>query len=343
MDRTFRGSWLLALAVAVGFGPGCARLQKYRAQNSPLPILKKRRSAPPALAKRAETTPPPAQIAWSGEPNTSAPATALAPRRDPAVSPSAPAASPRVAAPKPPAEGAIATIKPLLAQARKTLGSMKNYRVTMDRQERVNGALGDAERIVLSIRRDPKGVLLQWPDGPQKGREVLYSTPEGEGKIHLNMADTPLVPRMALDPLSPMVMKYSRHPITEAGLEDVLGQMEAEVRKIESGQPGGDRLSYGGLETPAGLNSPGHKIIRQSPRGQTWIVYLDPANGLPMSVRETGPGGELVEQYTFRDFQSDLPELASSTAFDPNARWGAPKGLFGRLAQTPGSANPARR
>lgn len=237
------------------------------------------------------------------------------------MSPSAPAASPRVAAPKPPAEGAIATIKPLLAQARKTLGSMKNYRVTMDRQERVNGALGDAERIVLSIRRDPKGVLLQWPDGPQKGREVLYSTPEGEGKIHLNMADTPLVPRMALDPLSPMVMKYSRHPITEAGLEDVLGQMEAEVRKIESGQPGGDRLSYGGLETPAGLNSPGHKIIRQSPRGQTWIVYLDPANGLPMSVRETGPGGELVEQYTFRDFQSDLPELASSTAFDPNARW----------------------
>jgi hypothetical protein len=137
-------------------------------------------------------------------------------------------------------------------------------------------------------------------------------------------------------PDSPLALKNGRHPITEAGFDTVVQNMADGLRKQKAGDPAGGKLTYGGLEKPEGADAPGHKITRVLPGGETWVVYLDPKSMLPTFVQETGPGGELLERYVFRDLTPNVAELAKAEAFDPDARWGPQKGLFQRLARSPG-------
>ena len=127
----------------------------------------------------------------------------------------------------------------------------------------------------------------------------------------------------------------SRHPVTEAGFESVVQGLE-DPSKLA---PGSSALSYSGLETPAPLDHPHHTLVRTGPSGEVSRVYIDPRTHLPALLAIDGPNGELLERYVFRDVLPDLPELALAEAFDPNARWGPPRGLLGRIAR--GSENPA--
>ena len=52
---------------------------------------------------------------------------------------------------------------------RRELASIKTYQVRLTRQERIGESLQPPEDVVLSIRRSPKAVRLEWPDGPHQG------------------------------------------------------------------------------------------------------------------------------------------------------------------------------
>ena len=213
----------------------------------------------------------------------------------------------------------------LVDEARATLDAMTSYQLALKRQERVNGALLPPEDLIMSIRRNPKAARLTWADGPHRGREVIYRADEPGGQMHVNMADSKFpMPRLSLAPDSPMVMKNSRHPITEAGLDPI-------VASLEQADRAGTLVDLG-MQTPPPLDHPHHALMRTTPEGDVWRAYIDPASRLPMLVECQGRNGELLEQYLFRDIQANPPELASNGAFDPDARWGAPRGLFGRMA-----------
>ena len=114
-----------------------------------------------------------------------------------------------------------------MSEARAALDRMTSYQVLMHRQEHVNGELQPEEDVVLAIRREPRAVRLSWPIGPHKGREVLYRADEPGGLMHVNMADSALpIPRLSIPPDSPMVMKNSRHPVTEAGFDSLIRGLE---------------------------------------------------------------------------------------------------------------------
>jgi hypothetical protein len=151
--------------------------------------------------------------------------------------------------------------------------------------------------------------------------------------MHVKLAN-PALPRLTLNPESPMVMKNSRHPVTEAGFDSL-------VEGLENGlnAPTSSAISYQGLETPKGLARPAHCLVRTTPSGEHWQVYLDNQNHLPALVEAVDSRGQLLERYVFLDVQPDPVELADRDAFDPNARWGQPRGLLGRL--TGGGGHPA--
>ena len=65
--------------------------------------------------------------------------------------------------------------------ARARLDALSSYQVELNRQERVGKTLLEPEDVLLSIRRSPKAVRLEWVDGPQKGREVIYGGPRTAG------------------------------------------------------------------------------------------------------------------------------------------------------------------
>ena len=93
----------------------------------------------------------------------------------------------------------------------------------------------------MSVRQKPAAVRLEWPEGPHKGREVIYSYDPDGGSMSVNMADSLLpMPRVTMRPDSPMALRKSRHPITEAGFETIVAQLESTRPKPAlRGQRGG--------------------------------------------------------------------------------------------------------
>ncbi|WP_435015293.1 DUF1571 domain-containing protein [Tundrisphaera sp. TA3] len=217
----------------------------------------------------------------------------------------------------------------LLEQARASLNRASSYQAKMYRQERVGSKLLPAEDLVLSVRREPLAVRLSWPEGPTKGREVIYRADSGGGLIHVNMADSAIpVPRISLPPDNPMVMRNSRHPITEAGFDSIIAAMERAVAS-----PGPAPLTFAGMETPVSMDRPHPCLVFTNAAGEVAKTYLDPDSHLPVVVEVKAANGDLLEDYRFHDVRIDVPELAQADAFDQDVRWGPARGLFGRIAR----------
>ena len=197
-------------------------------------------------------------VAWSGEPNVSPPVARKTPKRDLATSTPmlsvpgdaqpASADGPKVAeAPGPD----IARVRDLIQKGRDRMAKVATYQVSVNGQERVNGTLQSADEARLSIRREPRAIRLEWPNGSHKGREVLWSASEPGGMMHVHIGDSMLpVPDLTLSPTNAMVMKYSRHPVTEAGLDSVLDRLDESLKPHEGGTSGAEKLTYDGLRTP---------------------------------------------------------------------------------------------
>jgi hypothetical protein len=241
------------------------------------------------------------------------------------------ATAPAGEAPKP--AGDLATIRGLINQSRTRLAGMQNYQARMTRQERVGSTLLPVEDVVLSVRREPFAVRLEWPDGPSKGREAIYSARETSGKLQVHSPGS-LVPRVSLDPNSPLVLKNSRHPITEAGLENLVATVDGRLAAIESGKGDGSVMTYKGLETVNELGRPCHMIVEKRADGQTWLMALDSETMLPAMVKASAADGNLLELYYFRNVHENVAELASNDAFSPDTRWNSKTaGLFGRVTR----------
>jgi hypothetical protein len=225
----------------------------------------------------------------------------------------------------------LAVARSVVAEARAKLESMSTYQVHLNRQENVGGQIQPPEDVLLSIRREPKAVRLEWPTGPSKGREVIYSSSDPRGLLHVHMGN-PLVPAVSMRPDSPLVMRSSRHPITEAGFGMIIENLE----KGLAGATPGAKIAYHGIETPPAVGRPCHQIVRTTPGGDLWMVFIDTETKLPAMVAETSSTGDILERYVFRDVVANVPALASAEAFDPDKRWSATSGLLGRLARSAG-------
>jgi len=229
----------------------------------------------------------------------------------------------------------------ILDKAKSRLESLDAYQVSMSRVERVGGKLQPQEDVLLSIRRAPQAVRLQWDDGPNKGREVIYSTSVDPNVIHVNMANSAIpLPRMSIAVDSPMITKNSRHSIKEAGFDTILSHMsEGSESKSSNGSSGG-KVTYKGLVRRSGMDGPCHLFVRNAPNGEKWEVLLDQKTLLPRSVVAEDARGELLEKYIYRDIKENPVELASADAFDPDSRWGKSRGLFSRLAGAAAGGKP---
>lgn len=220
-----------------------------------------------------------------------------------------------------------------LAQAEAKLRGLKTYKLKVSRVERVAGQLQPPEELSLSVRTEPKAVRLEWSDGPNKGREVIYSSTLDPRMLFVHMANSaiPLPPvKIAID--SPLVMKNSRHSITEAGLDTVIENLRGAERHLPESHKD-DKLEYLGLENPPGFDHACHQFVIRSASGDLWKIFLDPRSHLPCLVIGEDQRGELIERYVYHDITPNPPDLAAADAFEPDKRWGDAKSLLSRLAR----------
>jgi hypothetical protein len=235
------------------------------------------------------------------------------------------------------------TLRAVMGKARSRLEAMSTYQVKITRVERVGGQLQPEEEALLSIRRNPRAVRLEWADGPSKGREVIYSSAVNDRMMYVNMGNSALpISRMSIPVDSPLALRNSRHPITEAGFDTIFENLAAHEKPQTATSPGTGKLEYKGIKQPKGADQACHLLERVSPQGETWQVYLDTKTLMPaMVVAFRSSGGELIERYTYKNLKANPSELADLAAFDPDKRWGESKSWLSRLARTaatPGDA-----
>ncbi len=235
-------------------------------------------------------------------------------------------------------------LQDVLATAKERLDALSTYQVNITRTERVGGQMQDEEEVVLNIRRNPKAVRLEWAKGPSKGREVIYSAAINDRMMYVNSGNSALpIPRMTLPVDSPLALRNSRHPITEAGFDTILDNLFKFLEPKTAALASDGKLIYKGIDRPKGLDQPCHLVERVTPKGETWQVYLDTRTLMPAMVSAVQTSsGELIERYTYRNLKRNPAELASIEAFDPDKRWGESKGWLSRIARaagTPADAN----
>ncbi len=216
----------------------------------------------------------------------------------------------------------------ILARVSQAIDRLNAYQVQMTRSERVGNTLQPEERILLSIRREPRAVRLEWENGPSKGREVIYSSAIDQRTLFVHMAGNGLpLPTMKIAVDSPMVRKNSRHSITEAGFDVML----KELLLADSNDPGA--VVYKGLVNLPGANGKAHEFVHHTPNNEDWTVAIDPASYLPVHVEARDRAGNLIERYHYSGLKPNPDSLNVADAFDPDKRWGRSDGVLSRFAR----------
>jgi Protein of unknown function (DUF1571) len=230
--------------------------------------------------------------------------------------------------------------KAILSRAEAKLDALQTYQMRVSRLERVNGQLQPEEEILLSIRRDPKAVRLEWGSGPSKGREVIYSSKLDPRMIFVHMPPSGIpLPVMKIPVDSPLVMRNSRHAINEAGLDTIVDNLRKAERGGENAASSSGVLSYKGTEKPAQVGRTCHHFVRRTPSAETWNIYLDEHSLLPCMVYAQDSHGALIERYVYREIRENPTDLAAAGAFEPDQRWGESKGLLSRFARAATGSN----
>jgi hypothetical protein len=197
---------------------------------------------------------------------------------------------------------------------------VRGYRVTLLKQEFLEGRLQPVERIEASFREKPFSVLMEWKEGMRLARKTLYVQGQNKGKL-LALPACKVIGWLAgiqsRDPDSAAARKSSRYPITEfgikAGSENALGWWKKAQKRGEL------KVVFGGEKRLAELNDrPCWEVKRidyTKPEVDGIIeatYYFDKENWLQIGSILKGENDRLIATYYFRDLVLN-PEFAEDT------------------------------
>lgn len=203
-----------------------------------------------------------------------------------------------------------------LRQAEDRLIESRGYTATFRRRERIKGQLGEMQTIHLKSRVEPFEIYLKFIS-PTPGKEVLYSEGRMDGKVVTNGGGWTrrLVPRLAVDPKSPLALTDNRHPITEAGLLNLTRRL-IRYRELDLSDDAAVTIidppdASAGRSTPRSLHL--HSIQNPSRPFQMVEVLYDTSTLIPIQItshdwQATGETGEpkIAEQYIYDNLNLDV-------------------------------------
>jgi outer membrane lipoprotein-sorting protein len=208
-------------------------------------------------------------------------------------------------------------------EAEALLDSVDNYTATFYRQARVKGELKDKETMLFKFKK-PFMVYLKWTENPHKGRELLYV--EGENSNRIKMHGTGLLGSITIniDPRSSFFMKFSRHPITEIGIDFITDVIGREFRRgIDCGEI---EIIYRGEEMVFRRKTMKIEGVFPKDVGRGYycsraVVHVDLETKIPISVEVYDWENRLLEYYGFENLI--LNAGLDKDDFDPkDARYG---------------------
>lgn len=213
----------------------------------------------------------------------------------------------------------------LLQSAERKLTSVDGYTAVFRKRERLKGSLGPEQTLTLKVRHEPFSIYMKFL-APKEGKEVVYVEGRNDGKLIAHNGDWTrrLIPRLTVKPTDALALADSRHPITEAGLLNLVRKLVG-FRKLDLNDLEAvtilDRIRDAeGREWLRSLHT--HPIQHpERPFAKVEVLY-DPKTLLPRKITGydwpvPGDNGELKlsESYTYDEV--DLDAQVDDSDFDP--------------------------
>ena len=207
----------------------------------------------------------------------------------------------------------------LIADAQASFSRVRDYAGLFYRQERVNGQLQAEQTIQMRVRQQPFSVHMKWL-GPQKavGQEAIFVAGKHNNQVKAKAAGALLgaLGFLSLDPNDPKIMATNRHPITEAGIGNLIDRI-VQGHDAEKRQPADQSVvsfaDYTFLNRPVTRMESTHHVNNGQFYCHRTVVFIDKETRLPVRFeaydwpRPTGPqNGELLECYSFVDVKFNV-------------------------------------
>lgn len=138
-----------------------------------------------------------------------------------------------------PTEGPSARAIRIIRECQARFAGVKDYTCTFYKRERIGDKLTDMSVMAMKMRNTPQSVYLKFHQ-PNKGREAIYVEGGNDGYVlaHDVGFTKLLAGTMRLDPNGSRAMENCRHPVTKAGIGNlirtVVDRWAAELNDRES-------------------------------------------------------------------------------------------------------------
>ena len=214
----------------------------------------------------------------------------------------------------------------LLEKGETFLKDAHSYSATFAKRERIDGELSDTQVMRMKIRNAPYSVYMKWLVG-DKGRQVLYVEGENDNRMTVKLGGLKgrFLPAINLDPYGSRAMAASRHPITEAGILQIVKKMLKNRREDLYRM---DDLTFCYRDDKSYNNRSCYQFEveyankQACERYRKCTVLIDQEFGVPVSItnygwlNDTEPYSEdtLIEEYAFTELQ--FGERLAAVNFD---------------------------
>lgn len=227
----------------------------------------------------------------------------------------------------------IAQAKAAIASAARTYEGLQDYTCMFFKRERIDGKLTPFNAMQLKARTRPHSLYFKFVR-PTPGREAIYVEGSFGGKVVVHDVGIGklLAGTLKLDPRGSMAMEDNRHPITDAGIGNLIRTVVDAWDKELS--PAHSRITIHpnakvGPRSCVMIEST-HSVKKPGFMYHMVKVYIDKEHNLPIRFEaydwpRGGKAPELVEEYTYSDLKLNVG--LSVRDFDPNN----PNYSFGRF------------
>lgn len=197
----------------------------------------------------------------------------------------------------------------LIISTRESFAAIEDYTATFIKQERINGKLRDPESVFMKFKK-PFKIYMRWLSGTKQGQEILYVEGKNGGKVlahpgfggFLGGMLSLVLPTFAISPGGPTAMKDNLHPITDAGIGNMI---ESIIHNNNIASANNDlHLSINGEDQVDGR--PCTVIERILPEEDGYPahraqLYIDRALNLPVKLVLHDWQGQLIAQYEYKN------------------------------------------
>lgn len=229
-------------------------------------------------------------------------------------------------------EPAVSPFRRLADQANAKWATMNDYVLRMRRREVVGGSKRPEELMLCKFRKEPFSVYFKWIGSEGQGREVVYVKDRYDNQIHTLTAtgDVLFLPggkRFKVSPDSILVKAKSRHPITEAGLGNIVYRYTKFIDAFEKGQGQLGSAKYLGLLKRTEFEDQVEGVLQTIPprsdpllpKGGQRLWFFDPVNHWPVLLVTQDDTGEEVEYYCHDRIVT--PARLDEADFNPDILW----------------------